>query len=134
MGNEKIKNQDNETLKAGCIVLNDKKEILLVALIGAEKWSFPKGHIEKNEDPESTATREALEETGYKIEIIKKLPDITYTIEAKNELVRITMFLAKPIEKINIPEKETRSDWFEINKARGVIYPNLVSVLEDLSF
>ena len=29
-------------------------------------WGFPKGHIEKGETPEQTATREFQEETGIK--------------------------------------------------------------------
>ena len=34
---------------------------------------FPAGHVEKNEDPEKTATRELLEETGYHTREIKEV-------------------------------------------------------------
>ncbi len=41
-------------------------------------WSLPKGHVEPNEQVESTATREVLEETGIQATIIEKLADIKY--------------------------------------------------------
>jgi 8-oxo-dGTP pyrophosphatase MutT (NUDIX family) len=128
----KIKNSKNETVKAGCIVLNDKNEVLLVSSIKGGVWSFPKGHMENGEDPKDTATREVVEETGYKVELIRKLPDISYKIEVKDELVKIIMFLAKPIEKIDAIEKEIKSGWFEVEKAREIIYPNLIPALNNL--
>ena len=45
----KIKNENNETLKAGCVVLNDKNEVLLVYEPEKNGWSFPKGHMEQEE-------------------------------------------------------------------------------------
>ena len=92
----KIKNSNSETLKAGCVVLNKKNEVLLVSLIENEVWSFPKGHMEKEEKLEDTATREVLEETGYRVKIVKRLSDITYTNKENGKLIRVAMFLATP--------------------------------------
>lgn len=41
-------------------------------------WSLPKGHVEPGEREEDAATREVLEETGIKGDIIEKLADIKY--------------------------------------------------------
>lgn len=128
----KIKNSKNETLKAGCIVLNDQNEVLLVSLTNSDMWSFPKGHMEDGEDMRETAVRETMDETGYKVEIVKRLPDIVYKIEAKNELVRVMVFLSKPIAKGVSLEKGIKSSWFSIEKAKQILYPNLVSVLDNL--
>src|SRR3989344_3008289 len=125
MEHTKIKNSNNETLKAGCVVLNQKNEVLLVSLVENEIWTFPKGHMENGETLENTAVREVLEETGYKVEIAKRLSDVTYTNKENGELIRVAMFLAKPIEKLNVSEEKTKSFWFEIGKAKEIIYPNL---------
>lgn len=132
MEQEKIKNSKNETLKAGCVVLNDRNEVLLVALADSDIWSFPKGHVENKENMQETAIREVMDETGYKVEIIKKLPDIRYKIEAKNELVRVIIFLAKPITKGIPSERGIKLSWFSIERAKQILYPNLVSVLDNL--
>lgn len=53
-----------ETKKAGCILIN--KENKCIALIYREKqkdYSFPKGHLEPNEDFVTCAIRETAEET-----------------------------------------------------------------------
>lgn len=39
-------------------------EVLLVRTKGGDKWTFPKGHVEKGEDPREAALREAGEEAG----------------------------------------------------------------------
>jgi len=41
-------------------------EFKLVRTKGGRRWTFPKGHIEKGEEPWTAAQREALEETGVR--------------------------------------------------------------------
>lgn len=47
---------------AGGIVRNEKKEILLIRRNNL--WDLPKGHMEDGEQPQETAVRETMEETG----------------------------------------------------------------------
>jgi ADP-ribose pyrophosphatase YjhB (NUDIX family) len=54
--------------KAGVILVNSNDEILLVFGKNEQKWSIPKGHIEKGETTEFAAHRELFEETGVVIE------------------------------------------------------------------
>lgn len=44
-------------------------EFLLVRTKGGDKWTFPKGHVERGEDPCEAALREAVEEAGVTGEI-----------------------------------------------------------------
>ncbi len=63
---------ENPVPVVACVVLNDKNEILLVkrGVPPAEgMWALPSGFMEIGEQPEETATRELLEETGIKGEV-----------------------------------------------------------------
>jgi 8-oxo-dGTP diphosphatase len=58
---------------------------------GANTWSFPGGHLEDGEEPEATARRELLEETGLKVNIL--LPaGFTFDHFEENNTSYITLF------------------------------------------
>ena len=58
---------------AGGVVLNKKGLVLLVSQRG-NSWCFPKGHIDKGEDPLTAARREIHEESGVTdLKLIKNL-------------------------------------------------------------
>ena len=48
------------------------KQVLLLFHSKLQKWLPPGGHLEENETPPECAKREALEETGLEIELIKQ--------------------------------------------------------------
>lgn len=79
---------------AGGIILNQKDEALLVCNdIGY--WTFPRGHIDSNEDVLTAAIREIAEETGIKqLDLISKLP-IYQRVRANDpkKVMIIQMFL-----------------------------------------
>lgn len=52
----------------GSICVNDQGKILLVRGRESQKWSFPKGHLERGERAEGCARRELWEETGLQIQ------------------------------------------------------------------
>ena len=61
--------------KAGCILIN--KELKKVGLIYRKEYNdytFPKGHLEKNETLTECAIRETAEETKRVANIIKENP------------------------------------------------------------
>jgi mutator protein MutT len=61
---------------AGGLVINEKKEILIIFRRG--KWDLPKGKLDKGETLENCAVREVEEETGLKnINLVSALT-ITY--------------------------------------------------------
>lgn len=114
------------TNKAGVILLDiDKRRVLLVHRLKKNDWSFPKGHTEHGENPEATAQREILEETGYSVLIDKKLPDLVYKTDLGEE-VRLVMFLGIVGSKLQEPETGTESVWFEIHDIeKQLSYDNL---------
>jgi ADP-ribose pyrophosphatase len=50
---------------------------------------FPAGHIENNEDPEKTATRELLEETGYHAREIEEAYTYNPSVNISKQLIHI---------------------------------------------
>lgn len=104
----KVKNSEGETLKVGCLVVNEKQEVLLVTNPELNTWLFPKGHVENGETLEEAVLRETLEETGYEVVIIKRLEDVNYEKEQTQtgEPIRVAIFLAKLIRCTEkIPEE-----------------------------
>ena len=67
----------NVVIKAGCILINKKQRTIALVVQNGE-YSFPKGHLEKNETIEECAIRETIEETGHEVKILKKLKPIKY--------------------------------------------------------
>jgi 8-oxo-dGTP pyrophosphatase MutT (NUDIX family) len=127
----KIKNNKKETLKAGCVVVNQNKEILLISDSKGLIWTFPKGHAENNETPEQTSIRETLEETGYYVKIIKRLSDVTYVNSNTQELIRVSMFLAEPLGETSVLEKDIQIKWVPLEEAKKIIYHNLAFLLDE---
>ena len=128
----KIKNESGETLKAGCLVVNDNNEVLLVSRADEDIWSYPKGHAEEGESLEDVAVREVLEETGYEVEILSRISDLEYTKKSTNELVRVAMFKAKSLGQKGTPEEWTKSKWFPLEEAKKVVYPNIAYLLGEV--
>ena len=52
---------------AGCLIIKEGK-VLLINHAKYDMWIQPGGHVEDDETPDQAAKREALEETGYKIQ------------------------------------------------------------------
>ncbi|MBP9090434.1 NUDIX domain-containing protein [bacterium] len=51
-------------LTASALVINQSYKVLLIHHNGLKRWLQPGGHLNHNEEPESGARRELLEETG----------------------------------------------------------------------
>ena len=54
------------------VYIIEQDRVLLIFHRKLNKWLPPGGHMEANETPAEAAYREALEETGYEIEILKE--------------------------------------------------------------
>ncbi len=128
----RVKNENGEVLKAGCVIVDNGKVLLVTGKDGTI-WSFPKGHAENGETLEQAALREAMEETGYEVEIMKRLTDLTYTNQETGDPIRVAMFKAKPIRDTGNQEKDTQSRWFPLEEAKELLYHKPASLLEEMS-
>jgi len=121
---------------------NDEYFFLLVYSVKNKEWSFPKGHIEKNETELEAAKREIFEETG-----IKKLKFIdgfkfidSYLIkgvlpETKGETVtkNVIYYLCHSDGNYVNPDNDEISNckWFNFNSAIKILkYKNQHKLLE----
>ena len=80
----------------GCIVMNDKNEVLLV-LHNAGHWDLPKGHVELGETEVQTAKREVKEETNIDIEIDERFRYTTEYSPKEDVMKEVVYFLAKSV-------------------------------------
>jgi len=123
---------DNQKYRvaAGAIITRlinmNKKEVLLLYREKSKDYTFPKGCSIPGERIERTAKREVAEETGYKIKILKKLPNIKYKKISDGEKVIVYFFSAKIIKKVPKKEKHEYPIWVPFEKVeKKLTYPNL---------
>jgi 8-oxo-dGTP pyrophosphatase MutT (NUDIX family) len=60
--------QKDKVYEAGGIIICDDK--IALRFTDGGNWIFPKGKLKKHESPEDAAIREAVEETGLKVEVV----------------------------------------------------------------
>lgn len=101
----------------GAFVICDNK-ILLVKHQNGGHWSFPKGHVEKNETKIETAKREVYEETGILIDIVSDEEFInTYKVSDEIEKDVIYFEAIKIGGEIKKQEEEILNiEWIEFDK------------------
>ncbi len=104
-----------------------------------DKWDLPKGHVDRNEEPEECALREVEEEcgiTGQKI--VKPLEPSyhTYTLQGISYLKKTNWFLmsydGEMIKKPETRELITEVEWLlpeEFVKIRNDVWLSLVDLL-----
>lgn len=111
---------------SGGVVIEDNKVLLIKVenLKGEKVWTFPKGHIEKNERAPESALREVEEETGYRCKILKQLDSVQYWFKDEGKLIKKTVkwFLMDPVKKNSKQDKEViKTGWFETEKALEIL-------------
>jgi 8-oxo-dGTP diphosphatase len=129
-------------ISAGCVVYRASDDVADVALIQPRErtaWALPKGLVERGEEPEQAARREAREETGLSGEIITKIDTIKYSYTAKWEQPPIRVFKIVTFYLLRFTggdpsqhDKEVdRVEWFPIDQAiRSASYPQEKSILK----
>jgi 8-oxo-dGTP pyrophosphatase MutT (NUDIX family) len=128
-------------ISAGCVVYRISDTQIDVALIQPrerEAWALPKGLIERGEQPEQAAQREAREETGLSGTIVAKIDTIKYSYTAKWErppsriFKIVTFYLLKYLD--GDPSQHDREvdrvEWFSIEDAiKSATYPQEKAIL-----
>jgi len=116
----------NAIKKAGAIILNkDFNSVALVFRPQKNDWTFPKGHIEKEESSINAAYREVFEETGIKAVDLFGLPDMRYVDDVGND-VCVEMRLAYCLTHDEIKNKSEDLYWVKIEDVSSYLsYENL---------
>lgn len=107
--------------------------LLLVKNSNGRYWSFPKGHIEKGETEEETATREIKEETNLDVEICGDFREISEYCPFGKIRKRVVFFLAQAFtDKVKIQESEIDSFiWVDLQQARKMCtYDNDLRIID----
>ena len=92
---------------------NNRKEVFLVKRSDFPVWESQGGGIEDNETPEITAIREAHEETGFKVKILRKVAEYT---NLNSNKITSHVFEGKYISGTFIPEYNgCKGKWFDVN-------------------
>lgn len=92
---------------------NNQKEVFLVKRSDFPVWEPQGGGIENKETPETTAMREAYEETGFKVKILRKVAEYT---NPKINRITSCVFEGKYVSGIFKPEfKGCEGKWFNID-------------------
>jgi len=115
--------------KGGCILLNKDKTKVALVIRKDNEYSFPKGHLEKNEKLIDCALRETEEETGRKLKLLtsKYTKHKYHTDKEGNITVYMYYVMDDGITNkiINDYDKE-KMVWIDIDKVYDVLsYDNL---------
>ena len=115
--NQRIYTPPKHIVSAATIVLNEKKEILLIKgpLRG---WEMPGGQVEEGESLKDAAIRETKEETGIDVEIVK----FCGIFQNVKKSICNTLFLAKPIGgKLTTSAESLEVGFFPIDEALKMV-------------
>lgn len=83
-----------------------KKQVLLIKRRDVPVWVLPGGGIDDRESPEEAALREAEEEIGCKVKLIRKVAEYSPT----NRLAKYTYFFEAVLLEIPHPKGEETLD------------------------
>jgi 8-oxo-dGTP diphosphatase len=105
-------------LVAGCVIIKDGKYLLVKEKIphAYGLWNWPAGKVEEGATIEETAIKEVREETGYDVELVKKVG-----IFQDNEKEAVKhLFLANIIAgELAFPEDEILdAQWFALGEIK----------------
>src|SRR4030066_2250409 len=123
---------------AGGIVFRKDKNKIRYLLIkdSNNKWTIPKGHIEKGEEARVAALREIKEETGLKkLEIARELEATRYFFCREKDLILKTVYLflieSEEEENLKPDKKEIKGAmWFTDKDAiKNIGYNNIKDML-----
>ena len=118
----------------GAVVFNNMNQVLLIKHSEGH-WSFPKGHVEENEQEVETALREIKEETNLDVIIDEKVRAIvTYNLK-EDTSKEVVYFKAKALNNnIKLQTEEVLEyKWLSYDEAINLVtFDNDKEILEKI--
>lgn len=102
---------------ARTVIYDENNLFALIDVRNGEYFKIPGGGIEEGETEIQAAIREAKEESGCDIEIIKKIGENKIINRPQDIVYHSVCFLAK---KIKLTSEPTFDDWEKLNKMRVI--------------
>ncbi len=129
-------------ISAGGVIYRPRRgqtEVCLIATQGGKAWQLPKGLIESGERPEDAASREVMEETGLRGDLLRRLDKIEYWYVwddgvAKTRVHKLVYFFLFRYTSGSTKDHDHEVDearWFSLAEAQGrLTFENERRVLE----
>ena len=121
-----------EQISAGGVVYRGDPgtvEVVIVAVGGDNRWQLPKGLVEKGENPEVTAVREAREEGGVTSEVVQHIETIEYWYVGLDGGLRVRFHKRVHFYLLRYVSGDTKDHDWEVNEARWVPVEDAASQL-----
>lgn len=122
--------------RCGCavILLNSKKEVLILNLTYKDYWGLVGGHTDSKENIIKTATRETKEEIGLDIKDLRLLTITTSDSDIDNGLIEFFFYGGilndEMIEKIKVQEDEASEYKFvKLEELKNYLSPRIGSYI-----
>lgn len=107
---------------AGGVLFRGEQVLLIKNPSGV--WTFPKGLVEKGEDPSQTAVREVWEETGIRGEVLQRVGDVEYWYHRDGKRIKkkVTYFIMKYTDGETKPSWEVMdAKFFPLHEAKRLL-------------
>lgn len=97
--------------------------VLLIKHKNGGHWSFPKGHVERNETETETALREIKEETGLSVDLIDGFRESVSYCPKSRTIKEVVYFLAhSSVQEVTVQEEEVSiAVWIKISKVTEMV-------------
>ncbi len=127
-----VTNAYGEIEKGGFVMVNREGQYLLVTNRKSSRpWGLPKGHVELGETFREAAIREAREETGYDVDVVKPLPDLTYPHGETGQPIRVHLWLSRPAGGAGVPqEADEVAEWVDFDELKRRVFPNIAAYFD----
>ena len=120
---------------SGPVIIKDGKVLLIKEKKGNEitPWFFPGGKVEKTDESlEETCKREAREEVGLNIKIIKQLPTLDDKDKDGNK-IKLVHYLCSASGTIKPGPTIVEWNWFDINNLPDNCANNVCEIVSNLN-
>ena len=112
---------------AGGIVLRGDRARSLVAVVQRSKddrWVLPRGKLKRDENPTAGARREAVEETGHRVDVYEFLGAISYRARGRSKVVQFWRMHAAARPSRDVSKDIVAVEWLPLAAAvRRLSYP-----------